>query len=92
MKLSKIKEFGVVTFKSTHHAIQGEKKFLDIDKVKIRTIPTPREVSHSCGLALRFKLEDLSMVEEIVENEDIEIDGIYKVTRNDDESFSEKLN
>lgn len=86
------KEFGVITFKSTHHAIQGEKRFLEIDEIKIRTIPTPREVSHSCGLAIKFDLEDLDKAKSIIANQDIEIDSIYKVIKNGDEKYSEKLN
>ncbi len=84
-------EFGVVTFKSTHHAIQGEKKFIDSDRIKIRTIPTPREVSHSCGLALKFDLDDLEIVKDIIENEKVEYDNLFKVVKNKDEKYSEKL-
>lgn len=84
-------EFGVVTFKSTHHAIQGEKKFLDLEDIKTRTIPTPREVSHSCGLALKFEIEDLDRVRNIIENEKIEYDEIYRVVKRDTENYSEKL-
>lgn len=87
----KDKEFGVITFKSTHYAIQGEKKFLDLDLVKIRTIPTPREVSHSCGLALKFDLEDLDKVKDIVRDEDIEIDSMYRVVKTSEENYSEEL-
>lgn len=87
----KNKEFGVITFKSTHYAIQGEKKFLDLDRVKIRTIPTPREVSHSCGLALKFSLEDLGLVREIIAGEDIDVDGIYRVVKTENENYSEEL-
>lgn len=85
------KEFGVITFKSTHYAIQGEKKFLDLDEIKIRTIPTPREVSHSCGLALKFELEDVDRVKEIVKNENIEIDEIYRVVKTDEKNYSELI-
>ena len=87
----KNQEFGVITFKSTHYAIQGEKKFLDLDEISIRTIPTPREVSHSCGLALKFDLDDLEKVKSIIESEGIEIDEMYRIVKTEEERYSEKL-
>ncbi len=83
-------EFGVITFKSTHHAIQGEKKMASKD-IDFRTIPTPREVSTSCGLAIRFKLEDLDRVREAIETTEMEIDSTYKIVKSKEGNYSENL-
>ena len=66
-------------------------KIIDSDRIKIRTILTPREVSHSCGLALKFDLDDLEIVKDIIENEKVEYDNLFKVVKNKDEKYSEKL-
>ena len=40
----------LLTFNSVNHTMQLEKELKNLDK-KFKTIPTPREVSRSCGLA-----------------------------------------
>ena len=53
-----MEEYGLITFKSTQFALQGESIFKE-EEIDFKTIPTPREVSHSCGLALLFAIDDL---------------------------------
>lgn len=86
----KKEEFGVITFKSTHHAIQGE-SILKKEDVKFRTIPTPREVSTSCGLAVKFDLEIYNQIIDIIEEKKMNIDSVYKIIKEEKESYSEKL-
>ncbi|WP_053955079.1 DUF3343 domain-containing protein [Inediibacterium massiliense] len=50
-------EFYVISFESTHHAIQTEIKLKK--NFSVETIPTPREISASCGLSIKFSKEDL---------------------------------
>lgn len=83
-------EFAVITFKSTHHAIQGE-AMLKKEDIDFRTIPTPREVSTSCGLAIKFNLEILDDIIEIIEDKKMEIDSVYKIVKKSEDSYSEKL-
>lgn len=52
--------FYVIAFDSTHYAIRTEKKLKE--KLKVDMIPTPREISVSCGLSVKFKIEDLETV------------------------------
>ena len=78
----KIEEYGVVTFNSTHHAISGEKIFKD-NNVPFKTIPTPREITLSCGLSILFSFEDLDRVRELHANNILSIKGIYKYTIED---------
>ncbi|MEG1584918.1 MAG: DUF3343 domain-containing protein [Anaerovorax sp.] len=44
--------FHVLTFDSTSFAIQSEKKIKE--DFKIAVMPTPRELTASCGLAIKF--------------------------------------
>ncbi len=73
------KEFYVITFDSTHKAIKTEK--ITKEKLDVELIPTPREISASCGLSLKFKEEQLEELMDILK--DTEKDGmvIYQVRR-----------
>ena len=53
-------EFMIIAFSSTHQAIHFEKLLLG--RYAIELIPTPREVSASCGLSLKFELEDMNAI------------------------------
>ena len=52
--------FYVVSFNSTNHAIQTEKMLKE--QFKIATIPTPREITQSCGLSIRFYEYELKKI------------------------------
>lgn len=82
--------YGVITFKSTHHTIQAE-GFLEDRGLDFKTIPTPREISKSCGLALLFDLRDLDMVKDVLEQDSITIDSVYKYIKNRENSRAEKI-
>ena len=50
-------DYSVVLFHSTAHAIRAE-KVLDEAGFQIKMIPTPRQLSSDCGMALRFDRPD----------------------------------
>lgn len=83
-------EYGLLTFKSTHLALQGEKVFKERDIV-FKTIPTPREVSHSCGLALLFISDDINKVKEMIAEGVLHIDSLYSYIKEDHKNIIEKL-
>lgn len=86
------KEFYVIAFESTHYAIMIEKKLKD--RYDIQTIPTPREITASCGLSIRFKEEILqNIINELInENADKSLLNIYKIVRIDNKRKAEKVN
>lgn len=57
--------FYVISFDSTSHAIQTEK--LIKEHFKIATIPTPREITHSCGLSIKINSDDLERIKSFFE-------------------------
>jgi len=60
----------IITFKSTHYAIMSERKLRDY---KVEMIPTPREISASCGLSIMFEVEDFNeIIKEVKSWEDYE--------------------
>ena len=87
----KDREFGVITFKSVNYAIKSESVF-NSENIQFRTIPTPREVTHSCGLAIKFDLKDTELVKKIIEENQLAIEGMFKIIKNDEGSFGEKIN
>ncbi len=86
----KEREFGVITFKSTQYAIKADSVFSK-ETVNYRTIPTPREITRSCGLAIKFNLEELEIVKALIEGNNLEINGIYKIVRDASGNKVEKL-
>lgn len=55
-----------ITFNNTHHAI-ALKKILS-KYISIRTMPVLREISASCGIALRIEYSDFAKLNNILEN------------------------
>lgn len=82
--------FYVVSFDSTHHAIKAEKLFKE-ENLNIRMMPTPREITASCGLSIRFEVDDLGKVEEIIREEDLAVKGKYAMTRREGVRTAEKI-
>lgn len=65
--------FYVITFDSTHHAIKTEKHLKD--RFKIEMIPTPREISASCGLSIKFQEREFDGILDVLNHDE----GQYKV-------------
>ncbi|MBN2115661.1 MAG: DUF3343 domain-containing protein [Anaerolineales bacterium] len=53
---------GVVLFHTTSSALRAE-KILQKAGLDVKLIPTPRELSSDCGIALRFEQHDRELVE-----------------------------
>jgi hypothetical protein len=53
---------GVALFHTTTSALRAEKVLLK-EGLAVKLIPTPRELSSDCGIALRFEWDDRGQVE-----------------------------
>jgi hypothetical protein len=71
-------EYGVVLFHSTAHAIRAEKVLMR-EGVKIKMIPTPRQLSSDCGMALRFERPDEAWVETTLKENRVPMSGIHAI-------------
>ncbi len=80
----------VVAFDSTHYSIQGEKT-LKNSNIDIKVIPTPREITASCGLSIRFNPEYYEKVKNVLEEASLSIGGIYKLVKNESGRFASKV-
>ena len=73
-------EMYIVSFNSTHHAIRLD-KLLGESSVRATTLPTPREITASCGISIRFLYDDTESVKKILNENSVEYKGIYKIKR-----------
>ncbi len=75
-------EMYIVSFNSTHHAIRTD-KILSENNINSRTLPTPREITASCGISIRFLAVDIEKVSKTLKENNIEYKGIYKISKKD---------
>ena len=71
-------EFGVVLFHTTSSAIRAE-KILKEDGFTVKLVPTPRQLSSDCGVALRFQWEQEERVKELLEEEKVEVAQLHRL-------------
>jgi hypothetical protein len=71
-------EYSVVMFHSTAHAIRAEKVLIEAG-FQIKMIPTPRQLSSDCGMALRFDQTDEQQVAAVLEANRVPLNGIHPI-------------
>jgi hypothetical protein len=69
---------GVVLVPSTSHAIRAE-RVCHLARLKVKLIPTPRQLSSNCGTALRFDWTEREVVEEALRANKVDYDGIHLI-------------
>ena len=67
----------VLVFSTTHNALAAEAA-LSSRAIALEVLPTPREISVSCGISIQFDPLDLPRIIELAEAQDIKILGVYK--------------
>ena len=71
-------EYSVVLFYSSSHALRAE-KVLQQAGILNKMIPTPRQLSSDCGMALRFDRADEEPVERALAEQKVPINGIHAI-------------
>lgn len=71
-------EYGVVLFHTTSAALRAEKVAQGAGLV-VKLIPTPREFSSDCGLALRFLWADAERMRGVLEAGRVEVAGLRQM-------------
>ena len=71
-------EHSVVLFHSTVHAIRAE-KVLTRAGIKIKMIPTPRQLSSDCGMALRLDRGGEEQVAAVLRENRVPLNGIHPI-------------
>lgn len=79
-ELLKLDDYCVITFNSTSQALKGEKALKEEERSFV-IMPTPREISTSCGLALKIRPGDAAIYLEILRSHEVEMAGIYRLIK-----------
>jgi hypothetical protein len=66
----------ILTFDSVHFVMRAEKA-LNKGGIEVRLIPTPREISSDCGMALEITCEDIERTKELLKTHDCRLTGVY---------------
>jgi hypothetical protein len=74
----------VVLFDSVHHVLAAEKR-LRSEAIWIDLIPVPRSLSSDCGMAIAFRMEALSKVQDLLSTAGLRWHAIYQA---DGEGYS----
>jgi len=69
---------GVILFHTTAMAMKAEKA-LTREGFSVTLIPTPREFSSDCGIALRFPWSLAEAIKPALQNAAIDVQGIQKL-------------
>lgn len=69
-------KYGVVLFYTNSGVMQAEATLLKAG-LALKLIPTPRELSSDCGVALRFEWEQAELVRNLLTKSRVEISGIH---------------
>ncbi len=68
--------YGVALFHNTSSVMRAE-KVLHKGGIGVKLIPTPREFSSDCGLAVRFPIQEIEHVRTLLAQARVEATGIH---------------
>ena len=71
-------KYGVVLFHTSSAALRAE-KILRREKLPIKMIPTPRQFSSDCGVALRFEWRSEMRTRTLLESARVEIASVREL-------------
>lgn len=69
-------KYGVILFYTSSAAMKAE-KILGQNGLNVKLIPTPRELSSDCGVALRFNNSDSAKVNIFLQQADVEFQTVH---------------
>lgn len=78
------KFFGVITFDTTSQALKAEKTLQATNHTFVM-IPTPREISASCGLAVKTHPSEVAQIKDELLGTGITIAGVYQLDKSTSE-------
>jgi hypothetical protein len=68
--------FGVILFHNTSGVMRAE-RVLQKGGLVVKLVPTPREFSSDCGIAIRFDLVDKERILALIEHSHVETAGMH---------------
>jgi hypothetical protein len=82
--------FLILTFDSTHHAMRAE-SILKEENIAIKTIPTPRDITLSCGLAIKASVLDKEKIVKMYEDKILDFKNLYEISIIDNKRELKKI-
>lgn len=76
--LVKLDDYGLITFNSTTQALKAE-KILKAAGVDFLLVPIPREISASCGLAIKACPEDIGFHRDLLLQDKVAVGATYRI-------------
>lgn len=70
-----------ILFRSFNYGLALE-ALLRKEKIKYVIVPTPRELSASCGIAIQYEKEDEEKILKLIEDNSINTLGFHKLEKN----------
>lgn len=70
--------FCVVTFEITQHALIFE-KYLKNNKLNVKLMPVPRQLSSSCGIAAYINCKEKDTISALCKDNNLNIDEFYEL-------------
>jgi hypothetical protein len=71
-------QYGVVLFHTTSAVMRAERLLIK-EGYSIKLIPTPRQFSSDCGIALRFDWSQFEQLKLMLDGAKIELDAIHSL-------------
>ena len=68
--------YGVILFHTTSSVLRAEKLLIK-EGAAVKLIPTPRQLSTDCGIALRFDWNCRDRITSVLEEARVEIDAVH---------------
>ena len=72
-------DYGVILFYTTSSVMRAE-KILTGEGHTIKLVPTPRQFSSDCGIAIRFNWEKQPAIGPLLEATNVEYEAIHQLT------------
>lgn len=83
-------EYGLITFESVNFAMQAE-AVLKKENIYHQVIPTPREITLSCGLSIRFYVDNVDNIKLLANENKIRINRLYIIKGTGNNKIIEEL-
>lgn len=68
-------KYYILTFYNTQGAIRAEQELKKIN-VNVTVMPTPTQITRSCGISLKFDYEGIDKIRDLISKGDIEVNKI----------------
>ena len=70
------RQYGVILFHTTSSVIRAEKLLIK-HGAAVKLVPTPRQFSTDCGIALRFDWNSRDSITSVLEEAQVEMDAVH---------------